>query len=176
MPDHDRPESEFPSEMLETRLGPVGAGLPPIPEPSTWDSAYGIDEAVAIAVVPERALIFWELARIMEAGSDGNEEFRLVRLRLEGEIPERESSWRVEPLGRFQDSGVQPGCEYLYVIARLVDGEEIPVMVTNPIRMPVRRAPTDIPGDLPWSMDLYRDWRGRAPDPRAAGQEPKEEG
>jgi len=145
---------ELPAEMLRERLGPPGAGLPPIPEPSTWRRAYGIDEAVAIAVVPERALVFWELAEMMRAGATEGTEFRLVRLRLEGEVPKRESHWSIEPLGRFQDNGVLPGLEYLYVIARVHDGEETPLMVTNPIRMPLRRAPYAVPGELPSSIDL----------------------
>jgi len=84
MVDRERTEQERPSEIVETRLGPPGAGLPPIPEPSTWDYAYGIDEAVAIAIVPTRALIFWELAEIIAAGVPEKVEFRLVRIRLEG--------------------------------------------------------------------------------------------
>jgi hypothetical protein len=111
---------ELPAEMLRERLGPPGAGLPAVPEPSTWRRA----------------------------------EFRLVRLRLEGEVPKREEHWSIEPLGRFQDNGVLPGLEYLYVIARVHDGEETPLMVTNPIRMPLRRTPYATPGELPSSIDL----------------------
>ncbi len=152
--EQEKTQDEFPSEMTETQLGPVGAGLSPIPEPSGWDSAYGIDEAAAIAVVPERALIFWELARIIEASGADDVEFRLIRLLLEGELPKRERFWSVRPIGRFQDSGLVPGKEYIYVLARVVDGEETPLMVTNPIRMPLKRAPLEIPGELPSSIDL----------------------
>jgi len=154
MSDHEKTKDGFPSEMTETALGPQGAGLPPIPEPQTWDTAYGIDEAVALAIVPDRALIFWELAGVIEAGAAKGVEFRLVRLRLEGERPKRESWWSIPPLGRFQDSGVCPGIEYVYVIARVVDGEETPLMVTNPIRMPLRTVPAILPGQLPSSVDL----------------------
>ncbi len=146
--------AEIQSAMLETSLGPVGAGLPPIPEPSNWKSAYGMDEAVAIAVVPERAMIFWELARIIEAGVPDDHVFKLVRLRLIGDTPKQEADWPIEPIGRFQDSGVVPGGEYLYMIVRVVDGEETPLMVTNPIRMPERVPRRDIPVDLPSSIDL----------------------
>ncbi len=156
MAEHDQPETERPSEMLETQLGPPGAGLPPIPEPSTWSSAYGFDEAVAIAVVPERALVFWEIAGVTESDSERDTEYRLIRMHLEGEMPKRESSWKIGPIGRFQDSGVKPGMEYLYVIAGLCDGEEVPLLVTNPIRMPLRAAPSRIPGELPSSVDLYQ--------------------
>lgn len=145
-----------PFEMLETPLGPVGAGLPRIPEPSTWDTAYGIDEAVAIAVVPDRALIFWELAGIISAGIPENAEFRLVRVRLEGEVPEREEHWRIDPIGRFQDNGVESGREYLYVIARVDEDGETPLMVTNPIRMPLTYAPASIPSDMPSSIELFK--------------------
>jgi hypothetical protein len=124
--------------MIETELGLDAFGMPEIPEPSKWDSAYGIDEAVAIAIVPERALIFWELASMIAAGKADGAEFRLVRLRLAGEIPDREMSWPIMAIGRFQDSGLTPGEHYLYVIARLFDGEEIPLMVTNPVLMPIR--------------------------------------
>lgn len=148
-------ESEHKSAMVETQLGPVGAGLPPIPEPSTWDSAYGIDDAVAIAVTPERAMTFWELASAIATGPSGGEvSYRLIRMRLQGEFPTREASWQVPALGRFQDTGLLPGAEYLYVLARVADGEETPLLVTNPIRMPPRRAPKEIPGLLPWSLDL----------------------
>jgi hypothetical protein len=142
--------------MVETRLGPVGAGLPPIPEPSTWDTVYGIDDAVAIPITPERALTFWELASSIAASphQGGNITYRLIRMRLQGEFPTREASWTVPPLGRFQDTGLLPGAEYLYVLARVVDGEETPLLVTNPIRMPPRRAPREVPGVLPWSLDL----------------------
>jgi hypothetical protein len=142
--------------MVETSLGPEGAGLPPVPEPDKWDTAYGIDEAVAIAVVPERALIFWELARVIEAGATEGSIFRLVRLRLAGETPVRENAWDIPPIGRFQDSGLEPGGEYLYLVSRFHDGEETPLMVTNPIRMPMRVPRRDIPGDLPTSINLGR--------------------
>ncbi len=156
MGEQDKTQEEHPSAMLETSLGPVGAGLPPIPEPAEWDSAYGIDEAVAIAVTPERALVFWELAGVIEAGIAQDVLFRLIRLRLAGETPQRESSRQIEPIGRHQDPEVEPGGEYLYVIARVVDGEEIPLMVTNPIRMPLRRPPRDIPADLPSSPEVLQ--------------------
>jgi hypothetical protein len=142
-------------EMTETTLGPSGAGLPEIPEPSGWDTAYGIDEAVAIAVVPERALIFWELASMISAGKAEGAEFRLIRLHLTGEIPKREDFWTVGAIGRFQDSGVQPGEQYLYVLARMIDNDEVPLMVTNPVRMPVRHVP-GVPIDVPTSLDLTR--------------------
>lgn len=154
MTQSEKTQAEIPSAMLETSLGPVGAGLPPIPEPSIWESAYGMDEAVAIAVVPERALIFWELARIIEAGVPDDQVFKLVRLRLIGDTPKREAEWTIAPIGRFQDTGVVPDGEYLYMVVRMVDGEETPLMVTNPIRMPVRVPRRDIPGDLPSSIDL----------------------
>lgn len=142
-------------EMIETALGPSGGGLPEIPEPSGWDTAYGIDEAVAIAVVPERALIFWELASIISAGKDEDAEFRLIRLHLAGEVPRREDTWSVGAIGRFQDSGVQPGEQYLYVLARIIENDEVPLMVTNPIKMPVRHVP-GVPIDVPTSLDLTR--------------------
>jgi hypothetical protein len=154
MSDSDNERDDFPSEMTETQLGPPGAGLPPIPEPITWDSAYGIDEAVALAIVPNRALIFWELASVIQAGSVEGAEYRLIRMALAGDEPKRESYWVVEPIGRFQDSGVSAGREYLYVIARAVNGEEIPLMVTNPIRMPLLAAPYGLLSPLPSSIDL----------------------
>lgn len=152
----DKEKSDLPQGVLQTRPGPVGAGLPAIPEPSEWPSSYGIDEAVAIAVVPERAMIFWELASVIESGIPDGTGFHLVRLKLHGEIPKRENWWHVEPVGRFQDSGLEPGSEYIYMIARVADGEEIPVLVTNPIRMPVRIAPEHPPADLPSSIDLAK--------------------
>lgn len=155
MADRDNTE-ERPSEMLETRLGPAGAGLPPIPEPSAWDAAYGFDEAVAIAIVPQRALVFWELAEVISAGVPESVEFRLVRIRLEGEIPQREESWPIAPIGRFQDGGVESGKEYLYVISRVDEDGETPLMVTNPIRMPLTYAPATIPSDMPSSIELFR--------------------
>ncbi|HDS30921.1 MAG TPA: hypothetical protein ENN67_07765 [Firmicutes bacterium] len=154
MTDTEKTKEEHPSAMVETTLGPEGAGLPPIPEPESWDTSYGIDEAVAIAVVPERAMIFWELARVIESGASEGSDFRLVRYRLAGEKPVRETAWGIPPKGRFQDSRLEPGSEYLYIIARVNDGEETPLLVTNPIRMPMRIASRDIPGDLPTSIDL----------------------
>ena len=144
-----------PPAMLETALGPESAGLPQVPEPSTWDSAYGIDDAVAIAVVPERVLVIWELASIIAAGQAETSSFRLIRLHLTGDFPQRESSWSIGPVGRFQDSGLCPGEQYLYVIARVIDGEELPIMVTNPIRMPLRHVPGEsLP--LPSSAELTK--------------------
>jgi len=134
--DGEKRDSEGRLEMTETRLGPSDAGLPPIPEPADWDTSYGIDEAVAIAITPDRALIFWELAQIIEAGIPSGTEFRLVRLKLHGEIPSREGSWPIPPLGRFQDSGLEPDTDYLYVVVRITNGEETPILVTNPIRTP----------------------------------------
>jgi len=148
-------QAGHPPAMLETALGPEQVGLPEIPEPSVWDTAYGIDEAVAIAIVPERALIFWELATAIAVGQTDGVEFRLIRLHLHGEIPQRQDAWTIGPIGRFQDSGVQPGDQYLYVIARVEKGEEIPLMVTNPIRMPVRHVP-GVPIDVPSSLDLTK--------------------
>jgi hypothetical protein len=140
--------------MLETELGLDAFGMPEIPEPSKWDSAYGIDEAVAIPIVPERALIFWELASMIAAGKAEGAAFRLVRLILAGEIPQRDMSWPVTAIGRFQDSGLTPGEHYLYVIARVFEGEEIPLMVTNPILMPIRHTPGD--EQQPSSIDLSK--------------------
>jgi hypothetical protein len=140
--------------MLETALGLDCFGMPEIPEPSKWDSAYGIDEAVAIAVAPERALIFWELASMIAAGKADGTDFRLVRLRLAGEIPDRDASWPITAIGRFQDSDLTPGEHYLYVIARLFEGEEVPLMVTNPILMPIRHVPGD--EGQPSSIDLSK--------------------
>ena len=138
--------TEHQPEMLETALGAAKSGLPEIPEPSGWDSAYGIDEAVAIAVVPERALIFWELAGMIASGHAEGDEFKLIRLHLTGDIPVRQETWPVGAVGRFQDSGVHPGEQYLYVLAlRIFQGEEIPLMVTNPVRMPIRYLPGAAP-------------------------------
>lgn len=145
---------EHKPDILETQLGPADAGLPEIPEPSEYDSSYGIDEAVAIPVTPHRALIFWELAGLISTGEHQGKEFRLIRLRLEGEKPLREAHYGIEAIGRFQDSGVKPGKEYLYVIARVDGGEETPLMVTNPIRMPLDYIPGRIPGEFPSSIDL----------------------
>ena len=147
-------QTGHPHAMLETALGKDEFGLTEIPEPSAWDSAYGIDEAVAIAVVPERALVFWELASMILAGRAESTEFRLVRLHLAGEIPQREESWSVGAIGRFQDSNVQSGEHYLYVLARMDDGEEIPLMVTNPIQMPIKHVPAE--KSLPSSIDLSK--------------------
>jgi hypothetical protein len=174
MADRENTE-ERPSEMLATRLGPPGAGLPPIPEPATWDTAYGIDEAVAIAVVPQRALIFWELAEVISAGVPEGVEFRLVRIRLEGEVPEREESWPIAPIGRFQDGGVESGKEYLYVISRVDEDGETPLMVTNPIRMPLTYAPATIPSDMPSSIELFRAFEKAAKEKKAL-KRPLEEG
>lgn len=146
-------KEKSPAELIQAERDLSGGGLPPIPEPSTWDTAYGIDEAVAIAVVPERALIFWELAQLISAGQAATSEFRLIRLHLEGEIPLREASWPVGAIGRFQDSGLEPGHQYLYVIARISDGEEIPIMVTNPIQTPLRHVRFETM-ELPSSIDL----------------------
>lgn len=154
--DEENKNTGHPPDVLETQLGPIGAGLPSIPEPSEWPSVYGIDEATAIAVVPERSLVFWELAGLIERGIPEGTVFRLIRIRLLGETPEREKYWHVDPVGRFQDSELEPGSEYIYVIARYVDGEETPILVTNPIRMPVRVAPEDLPSKLPGSIDLSR--------------------
>ncbi len=154
MTDHEKVRDDVLSQMTEAQLGPVGAGLPPIPEPEKLDSSYGLDEAVALAIVPNRALIFWELASEIRAGIEDGEEFVLIRMALQGEIPTRETHWPVKPIGRFQDSGVQPGHEYLYVIARLQDDEEVPLLVTNPVRMPLLRAPEEIPGELASSVNL----------------------
>jgi len=153
--DKEKKIAEHSQGVLDThQLGPEGAGLPSIPEPSEWPSSYGIDEAVAIAVVPERALIFWELAGLIECGIPEGACFRLVRIRLIGETPKREEWWPVGPIGRFQDSGLQPGSEYIYVIARFTVDDETPILVTNPIRMPVRAAPGEMRTDLPSSIDL----------------------
>ena len=160
--DHDSKTREHPPDILETQLGPVGAGLPSIPTPSEWPSAYGFDEAVAIAVVPERALVFWELAGEIRSGTPDNPDFRLTRLRLKGETPTKEKSWPVGPIGRFQDSGVEPGQEYLYVIARHSDKDDTPLLVTNPIRMPIRSVPGSTPSDLLSSLDLHQDPLKRA--------------
>jgi hypothetical protein len=143
-----------PSAMLETALGSVETGLAEIPEPSQWDSAYGIDEAVAIAIVPERALVFWELAGMIASGHAEGTDFRLIRLHLTGKIPVREDTWPVEAVGRFQDGGLSPGEQYLYVLARMFEGEEVPLMVTNPIRMPIRHLPG--PAGGPSSIDLSK--------------------
>jgi len=154
MSDAENAREEFPSEMTETQLGPVGAGLPAIPEPATWNSTYGLDEAVALAIVPNRALIFWELAGIMQAGTEPDTQFRLIRMGLKDESPKREMHWTIEPIGRFQDNGLTPGNEYLYVLARVHGDEETPLMVTNPIRMPLLSAPYGMPSPLPSSIDL----------------------
>jgi hypothetical protein len=147
-------KSEEFSALHEIAVTPLEPGFKEIPEPSNWGSSYGIDEAVAIAVVPERALIFWELAGMIAAGRAENTEFRLIRLRLSGEIPQREQSWPVAAVGRFQDSGVSQGEQYLYVLACVAAGEEIPLMVTNTIRQPVRHHPHDI--SMPSSIDLSK--------------------
>jgi len=149
-------KSDAHHEMPEEQLGPGGEGLPAIPEPHLWDSAYGLDEATAIAIVPERTLIFWELARVIEAGIDDGTEFRLTRMRLEGEVPTSEKSWPIEPVGRFQDSGLTPGAEYLWVISRVSDDCDTPLLATNPVRMPIRTTPSDTPGRPPTSIDLLK--------------------
>jgi len=140
--------------MLEEQLGPPGAGLPEIPDPSKWDESCGIDEAAAIAVTPYRALIFWELATIISANRHHDNEFVLTRLRLDGDNTHREQSYPINAIGRFQDSDVKPGLEYLYVISMASSGEETPILVTNPIRLPLTRIPGGIPYELPSSIDL----------------------
>ena len=152
--------AEHQPEMLETVLGSAETGLAEIPEPSLWDSAYGIDEAVAIAIVPERALVFWELAGMIASGHADSEDYRLIRLHLKGDIPVRQETWPVGPVGRFQDHGVHPGEQYLYVLVRMFQGEEIPLMVTNPMRMPIRYLPGAEPG--PSSLDLTHEAIGEA--------------
>lgn len=152
MENPDRQHTELPSGIARTALGPEQPGFPETPEPSTWDAAYGIDEAVAIPVVPERALVFWELASMIASGLGETAEYVLIRLHLTGETPVREASWNVSPVGRFQDSGLLPGEQYLYVIARVTDGEEEPILVTNPIRMPIRHVPGE--SELPSSISV----------------------
>jgi len=147
---------EVHSEMLEEQLGPSDAGLAPIPEPQTWEILYGLDEATAIAVVPERALIFWELARVIQSGIEKDVKFSLVRMRLDGEQPSREKSWPVGPVGRFQDSGLEPGKEYIWAVSRVTDGKETPLLVTNPVRMPIRTLSSEISGPLPSSIELLK--------------------
>jgi len=155
-------EKNNPPEMLETQLGPEGVGLPPIPDPGEWPSEYGIDEAVALAVVPERALVFWELAKLRNVDETSDPRITLTRLRLEGEIPVKELSADVEHVGRYQDSTVSPGKEYVYVLSRVEDGEEIPMLVTNPIRMPIRTVPETVPGAMPSSFGLAKGSMKRA--------------
>jgi len=156
MSDQHKDIAEVHSEMLEEQLGPSDSGLAPIPEPQTWDTAYGLDEATAIAVVPERALVFWELARVIQAGIEDGAEFSLVRMRLDGEQPSREKSWPVGPIGRFQDSGLEPGREYIWAISRVTDGKETPLLVTNPVRMPIRTLSSELSGRLPSSIELLK--------------------
>jgi hypothetical protein len=149
----DTQAAEF-EALHEIAATPVEPVIREIPEPMHWGSSYGIDEAVAIPIVPERALIFWELAGMIAAGRAQGIEYHLIRLHLAGEIPVREQSWPVEVTGRFQDGGVHPGEQYLYVLASVSDGDEIPLMVTNTIRQPVRRLPGE--SYLPSSLDLSK--------------------
>ena len=152
MAEKEKNDEVRPKEMLETALGPVETGLPEIPEPSTWPSTYGVEEAVAIAVVPERALIFWEYPGFVSQGKE--KEFKLVRLHLAGDTPLREDSWAVGASGRFQDGGLTPGEQYIYVISLMREGEEIPVLVTNPITMPPRHLGEVV--ETPSSIEIVR--------------------
>ena len=155
----------------EETAGKGWDGLPGVPEPDKWPSSYGLDEATAIAIVPERVLIFWELASIISAGIDTDLTFRLLRMRLNGEEPVHEKDWPVKAIGRFQDSGLEPGTEYIWVIARIDEDEQIPLLVTNPVRMPIRATPSGIPDNLPSSIDLLIKSRGKTQMRRAGNND-----